>query len=162
MDKMALQEQLYSFTSEESDRISILKLWLCIMVVFIHSSTLSELYFVDKTVIQQIPAWLDWVSYIISRVISQCAVPWFFFLSGMLLYRKPFRWFDNIKKKTRTLFIPYLILNTFWIVFYAIAQHIPAVSVYFANPDRLVSNYNALDFADAYLGFQTEATRRKL
>ena len=144
----------YQIDAEESERISILKFWLCVLVVFIHSNIGGEIRFADGTLVWQCPAWLDWCNFIVNVIIASCAVPWFFLLSGILLYRKPFRWSDNMRKKVRTLLVPYLIINTFWLAFYYTAQHIPGLSVYFGNAGHIVADYTFVDFLDAYLGFK--------
>ncbi len=139
----------YIISSEESTRISILKVWLTILVVFIHSYS-EEINIVGDNIVLDIPVWLDWIKYIISRVIARCAVPAFFFISAVLLYKKEFLWKKNIKKKLFTLVIPYVILNSFWILFYFTAQHINAVSVYFSNPDNIIANWGAYEWIMAY------------
>lgn len=110
----------YILSGEDSTRINILKVWLTILVVFIHSYS-EEIYMVGGNIVLEIPAWLDWFKYIISVVVARCAVPAFFFISAILLYKRDFVWKDNIKKKLKTLVVPYMLLNTFWILFYCSA-----------------------------------------
>lgn len=109
-------------TKEESWRISILKVWLTVMVVFIHME--NEISTVGGT-ITSLPSWQDTLEFVISRAVSRCAIPFFFFLSAYLLYRKPFSYKQNIRKKARSLLIPYLILNTFWIVVFLVNIFLP-------------------------------------
>lgn len=152
---------IYQIDAEESERITILKFWLCVLVVFIHSNFNGEIRFADGTLVWQCPIWLDWCKFIVNEIIACCAVPWFFLLSGILLYRKPFRWSDNMRKKVRTLLIPYLIINTFWLVFYYTAQHIPGLSVYFTHAGHIIGDYTLPDFVNAYLGFRCDETFRR-
>lgn len=144
--------EIYKITEKESQRIQILKLWFSIMVIFIHSYS-EGVNLIGGDIVYDVPVWLYWIKYVISQVISRCAIPAFFFLSAILLYRKDFTWSDNIIKKIKTLFIPYVILNTFWICFYFMAQHIGAVSIYFSNPDNIIAEWNWTDYINAYLGF---------
>ena len=144
--------EIYDITESESQRIQILKLWFSIMVIFIHSYS-EGVNLIGGNIAYDVPVWLEWTKYMISQSVSRCAIPAFFFLSAILLYRKDFTWSDNIKKKIKTLFIPYVILNTFWICFYFTAQHIGPVSIYFSNPDNIISEWNWIDFINAYLGF---------
>ena len=141
----------YTITGEESERIRILKIWLTVMVVFIHSYT-EEVHFTGGDVVLQVPAWLNWMKYCVSQVISRCAVPGFFFRSGLFLYRRPFTWKDNMRKKVKTLLVPYLILNTFWIAFYYAARHIQAVSVYFSQQENIVASWTWREWLGAYTG----------
>ncbi len=142
----------FTISHEESDNIQILKIWLTIMVIFIHSYT-TEINYVGGALALQVPIWLDWIKYIISQIISRCAVPAFFFISAVLLYRKDFTWKDNIKKKIKTLLIPYLIFNTVWIIIYYCAQQISFLTPYFANEAKIIANWGIIQYADAYLGF---------
>lgn len=149
---MANQSKQYEISAEESERIQILKIWFTIMVIFIHSYT-EEVHFSEGTLILQVPVWIDWIKTIISRIISRCAVPGYFFISAVLLFRKGFTWIENVKKKLKTLLVPYLILNTAWIVIFFVAQHIAAFSSYFSNDSNIISEWGGVQFANAYLGF---------
>lgn len=144
--------EIYNITEKESQRIQILKLLFSIMVIFIHSYS-ESVNLIGGNITYDVPIWLDWTKYVISQAVSRCAIPGFFFLSAMLLYRKDFTYFDNIKKKMKTLAIPYVILNTFWICFYFIAQHIGFISIYFSNPDNIIAEWNWIDYINAYFGF---------
>ena len=119
------------------------------MVLFIHSYT-KTVSMNSGTIVLQVPGWLNTLKYVISESISKCAVPGFFVISAVLLYRKEFSWWENLKKKLRTLMIPYLIMNTFWVVFYFVCQQIPAVSDYFSNADNLVAGWNFSSWLRGY------------
>lgn len=138
-------------TAEQSQRIGILKVWLTIMVIFIHSYG-EGANFSDGNISFQIPAWLAVFKYAVSKVISTSAVPTFFFLSAFFLYSKPFSWRQNLKRKCRSLFAPYLILNTFWIIVFASAQHIAFLSPFFSDSRNIISNWDVSDWLHAYLG----------
>lgn len=139
----------YSISSFESERMQILKVIFTVMVVFLHSYT-EEVHFSDAEIVLQNSAWFDWVQFVISQVISRCAVPGFFFLSAVLLYRKDFSWADNLKKKCKTLVVPYLILNTMWILIFILFQNIGSLGSFFVNSDRLILNWSALDWLRYY------------
>lgn len=134
---------------EESRRISILKVWLSVMVVFIHME--NEISTGGAAAVN-LPGWLDTLEFVISRAVSRCAIPAFFFLSAYLLYRKPFRWTQNIRKKVRSLLIPYVIMNTFWILVFFAGQHIPQLSAYFSREETMVGNWGITDWTGAYFG----------
>ena len=137
-------------SAEESQRISGLKVWLSVMVVFIHME--NEISAAGGMAAAALPGWLDTLEFIISRAVSRCAIPAFFFLSAYLLYRKPFRWGQNILKKIRSLLVPYLILNTFWIAVFFAGQHIPALSPYFSREETMVGSWGIIEWAGAYFG----------
>jgi hypothetical protein len=144
-------EQGYQLTANDSTSINILKLWLIILVVFTHSVG-GSVRFDGGELVFEIPAWLDWIEYAIANVISNCAVPAYFLMSAVLLYKRPFSWIENTKKKFRSLLMPYVALNAFWIAFFYIAQRISVVSIYFSQPGNMVANWGVYDFVDALIG----------
>ena len=97
-----------------------------------------------------IPAWLSAFKYFVSDVISRCAVPGFFFMAAMFLYRKPFSWKENVRKKIKTLLIPYIIINSIWIGIYFCFQQIPSLSPYFSKPYNIVANWDMMGWLKAY------------
>lgn len=48
----------------------------------------------------------------------------FFAVSGYLLFRRDFDWAENMKKKCRSLLIPFLFWNTFWLLFELVGMYI--------------------------------------
>ena len=142
------REPYYLLTDEESERLNILKLWFSIMVVMIHAPSGGST-FRGETLSFNVPVWLETLKYFLSQAISRCAVPGFFFMSAIFLYRNPFSWKANIKKKVKTLVIPYFILNTFWIAFYYCCEQIPSLSLYFTGQD--FANWVLTKWLDAYI-----------
>ena len=136
----------YSISKEESKRIDILKLLFIIMVLYVHSF--------NENVIESVHPFIYYIEYLISNIISRCAVPGFFLISSILLYRKEFKWLDNIKKKVKTILVPYLLLNAFWILFFLIVQNIPILKDYFTNSNNIISKWNFINYLDAFLGFK--------
>lgn len=155
-EETLIARQTYFIGADESERMRIIKIWFTVMVVFIHSYT-EEVDFTAGTLVLDVPVWLDWLKYILSQVVARCAVPGFFLLSGILLYRRDFTWRGNLRKKVNTLLIPYLLANTAWIVIYYTAQHIPAFSGYFSKPRNIVADWSLLRWVDAYIGFLPDA-----
>ncbi len=148
---MTHADKTISISSEESERISILKVWLTFMIVFIHSAD-SNINFGAGTLYMYNPPWLVILKYTVSEVLSRVAVPAFFFLSAYFLFKKEFSWTENIIKKVKSLMVPYLIMNSFWVLFYFAAQSIPSLSPFFSNPDNLVSTWNLKDWLEHYFG----------
>lgn len=146
---MELSNVNYPLSATVSRRLNLYKLILSVLVVYIHSdSGAAEL--TD-------PLWLENFRLLISYAVAHCAVPGFFLLSSMLLYRKPFHWKQNMLKKLRTLGIPYLILNTLWIAAFFVAQQIPGVRDFCSNPDKMIAQWGFREYANAFLGFQKGA-----
>lgn len=83
---------ILSLSQPDSERIGILKVIFTLMVLFIHSYS-EEVTFAYGNVYFKVPVWLGTFKSIVSQCISRCAVPGFFFLSAILLYRNPFTFF---------------------------------------------------------------------
>lgn len=148
-----MKEEQYIISSEDSKIIGMLKAIMAVMVVFIHAHY-DGINLATGNIVFEQPRWFDITKCILSDAIPSCAVPGFFIIAAILLYKKSYSWKVNIVKKTRTLLIPYFIVCTFWIVFYACAQLSPAIRQYFSNPDRIVANWEPIDYLKAYLGFE--------
>ena len=146
---MDRQSNGYYLTEDFSKRVSVCKVWFTVMVLFIHSYS-RTVSMNSGTIILQVSGWLETVKYVFSESISNCAVPGFFVISSILLYRKEFSWWENIKKKLRSLLIPYFLMNTFWVAFYFVCQHIPAVSDYFSNAENMVASWDLSGWLRGY------------
>ncbi len=132
---------MYEISGEESDRINILRTYFSILVVFIHMYN-SEISTTGNT-------FFDSIEYVISKAVAGCAVPGFFVISSVLLYKNDFIWTSNILKKIKRLVVPYFLLNTFWVIFYAVAQA-SALKCYFNN--NIIADWSLFDWVNAYLG----------
>ena len=122
------------------------------MVVFIHSNQ-EGVNLAGGSIVFETPAWLELIKRLGSDIIPRCAVPGFFLISGVLLFRKAFSWKENMAKKCRSLAAPYLLLNTLWILFYLICQSLPVVSGFFTQ--SRIASWGLLDWLDAYTGFRS-------
>ncbi|MCM1135276.1 MAG: acyltransferase family protein [Clostridium sp.] len=111
-----------------SQRITIVKFIFMIMVVFIHSDATPELPYK-----LYIPSYVSNIKSFITDGICSMAVPGFFLISGMLLGSKEFTWAENMKKKVRSILVPYIIINTFWILFFKVMQAFPQTAGYFSG-----------------------------
>lgn len=141
----------YCLNKKESESIQILRVIFTLMVVLIHADKLGVLY--SKDVLgNSWNALANNIQYLISQIISRCSVPMFFFFSAVLLYRKEFSWRKNLEKKIKTLLLPYLLMNVFWIVFYALAQQISFLRPFFSNEDMVIANWSGIQWLDALVG----------
>ncbi|MCM1262982.1 MAG: acyltransferase [Butyrivibrio sp.] len=90
-----------------SQYLDILKVCACIMVVYVHSGNLFRYAQAQPPVL--IP--------VLSKL-AQCGVPIFFIVSGYLavsLEERPY--LEMIKKKMKSLLLPFVIWNLFYFVF---------------------------------------------
>ena len=93
-------------TNNSIATITVIKVVATVFVLYIHGANLFGYSNCE------VPRYL-----IPLMALFECAVPAFMSVSGYLLFRKPLRFGENIKKKTWRLAIPFLIWSIFWIVF---------------------------------------------
>ena len=122
-----------------------------VLVVLVHAYR-EEITFVDGNVQLRAAPWLEWGRYIVSQVVARAAVPAFFLISSVLLYRREFTWKQNMSKKVYTLLIPYVILNSCWILFFYFAQFFDFTLPYFVTPQSKIAEWGILGWLDAYFG----------
>lgn len=139
----------YQLTDDQSKRLNIMKLLLALFVVYIHNG-MGEVKFANEIITTDLSGWFSYYSYALSEIIPRCAVSGFFFISSLLLYRKAFTWSANMKKRVKTLLIPYVIMNSFWIAAFALGQYIPQTQVFFNNQDNIVANFTWFRWLQAY------------
>ena len=139
----------YTLSKEESDRLSILKYIAIVFVVYIHSYPL-ELTFAEGEMNLFLPQWLILFREVLSQTISLCAVPLFYLISAVLLFRKQRDYKTTIKQKVRTLLLPYLIWNSLWIFVFILLQNIPFTSAYFSNSNTSILQCSFVEWLKLY------------
>jgi fucose 4-O-acetylase-like acetyltransferase len=87
------------------------------------------------------------------------AVPLFFLISGFLLYIKEQKFFENLKKKCKTILLPYILWNILVIIFFYIAQSFSFTKPYFVT--TIIRDFKLIDWIDAFVGKFTEAREYK-
>lgn len=143
----------YKIDKHFSELINISKIITIILVCYVHSYR-DTINFAGSTLQLNIPIWFETLQFSLSKVVAASAVPVFFFFSAFLLYKKDFSYKENLKKKIKTLFIPYIIFNTLGILTYFILQQIPALSIFFSKPEFIISNWHASDWLNAFIGYR--------
>lgn len=139
----------YDISSEQSKRLNIMKFLLSIFVVYIHAKV-GEISLQSGRVVFELPKWFTYFSYVFSEVIPACAVSGFYFMSSLLLYKKEFKWGNNIKKRIKNILIPYFLMNTFWIAIFAVCQNIPFTRGFFGDENKLVANFTLNRWLEVY------------
>jgi len=134
-------------TKEISCLIANLRLPLMVCIVFIHC------YIVRRPNMHTV----EFIENLFSNILSSAAVPLFMFISGYLFFvlMPQFSFHDyvsKLKKRFRTLLIPYLIWNTIIICcFWCIHVFMPT----FINPDfEPVNRFNLIQFLNCYFSFK--------
>lgn len=90
------------------------------------------------------------LSNFISEVFASISVPLFFFISGFLFFQKFSLsvYFSKLKKRIRTIFIPYLFWNFLVIAFFFIAQtFFPSL---LSGENKLIIDYSIKDWLEAF------------
>ena len=146
----------YNISRDLSERINIFRFILMIMVIYIHSYGSVSVFSADAVSMESAP-WFKDTKYIISQIITRAAVPGFFLISSILLYRKPFTWSENMKKKLRSLAIPYMIVNCAWILLFFILQSISFTAGIFSNADNIVRNWDLRQWSNALFGLPDDS-----
>lgn len=132
-----------------SKRINSLRFLLIVFVVFIHNYV-TKVNFSDGTEIYEIPLYVEKTRYLISQIIARVAVPLFFLISGFLHYIKETKYATTLKKKCRTILLPYILWNILSILFFFVAQSFSFTKPYFIN--NIIRNFSIIDWVDVFIG----------
>lgn len=132
-----------------SKTIHFLRFPLIVGVILIHSS-LDDI--INPLVVQQFNIY-HYCSYLISGILSQTAVPLFFFISGYLFFNnlQTFTlniYINKLKKRVHSIFYPYIIWNAIVILFYFIAQSLFPTMM--SGRIKNISEFNITDYLYAF------------
>ena len=89
---------MYSLSEVQSKRLNIVKMLFAFFVVFSHCN-LSNIHFDDSNIETVAIETFEFVRYLFSGLLPEAAVPGFFLMSSIFLYKKDFDWAENVKKK---------------------------------------------------------------
>lgn len=137
----------FVLSEEQSERLNILKLLMAVFVVCIHTNP-PEFRLSAETIVLTAQRRFELLKYAVLN--AQCAVPCFFLMASIFLYRKDFKWKDNIAKKCKSLLIPYCIMNTVWAIIYAVGQSIPQTAAFFYDPDYMAAKFSLYNWLQVY------------
>jgi fucose 4-O-acetylase-like acetyltransferase len=123
---------------------------LIVFVVFIHGGVIdTSVNFVDGIQTFEVPFYAAKIQEF-TDTITCVAVPLFFLISGFLLYIKEPSFFENLKKKCKTILLPYFLWAILVILFLFTAQSFSFTKPYFAS--LIVRNFSPLDLIGVFLG----------
>lgn len=111
----------------QSQVISFLRFPLIVAVVFIHSNPGDVVFNGQSAVVNYNLSVYEGIRYFVSEIVARVAVPVFFFISGFLFFRKMDNWnisiyVQKLKKRGRSLLIPYLFWNLVVVLLFYLAQ----------------------------------------
>ena len=119
-------------------------------MVFIHSGVIDGgVNFASGTETFEVPLYVEKI-HGLSGTFTAVAVPLFFLISGFLLFIKEPKYMENLKKKCRTILLPYILWVILVIIFLFTAQSFNFTKPYFAT--LIVRNFSPIDWMGAFLG----------
>jgi hypothetical protein len=134
-----------------SKRINSLQFLLMAFVVIIHNG-INEKSFTERGITAAIPDYVESVQRFVG-IITAIAVPLFFLISASLLYTKEQAFVPVLKKKCRSIAVPYILWNLLFALLYLTAQALPFTKAFFkTDAEHLISNYGVIDWIDVFWG----------
>lgn len=132
--------------AEISKIIDFLRFPATVLVVLLHAYTTLQM-----TSAMEMSLYTN-VSSCISLCLGEIGVPLFFTISGYLFFLNysKYDYYRKIKTRTKSLLVPYLIWNTFFICVYFIIQQIPTLSPFFSGNNKRIIDYSFIDLIRAY------------
>lgn len=137
-----------------SNTISILRFPLILSVVFIHTNLLDVVTKGEPVVNQNDFQFFYIFQHVLNKELFSIAVPIFFFISGFLFFYKMKGDFDHsvylskIKKRIKTLLIPYIFWNIIVFLLLLLSQiFIPSMM---SGKNKLISEYNITDYINIF------------
>lgn len=145
-----------------SEVLNYLRFPLIIGVIFIHNYSTTVVVGGDELRnMADIPMY-NYISTLFSLIIGEIAVPLFFLISGYLFFYKVDN-FDNsvylqkLKKRFKSLVIPFLFWNTIFLLIYYFMARIPLLSNFFTGPeytlDYILHSYWGITNADGTMTY---------
>lgn len=125
-----------------SNRITLIRIILTVFVVFTHNNGF-DIEYVQMSY---------GVKMLFGEMISRTAVPLFFFIAGYFLFLKDEAYGTILKKKTKTLLIPYLLWNGIVLGMLLVGQCIPFTAQFLHGNGNLIRDYSWYQWLDAFLG----------
>lgn len=162
MENGVLTEKVKPLVSEEtSKRITSLRFLLIVFVVFIHnyysSDTIAEA--VEKggsVVLLNENSIVYWLKLFISKGITRCAVPLFFIFSAFLQSIKNDDYSKLLKKKSKSLLLPYFIWTLIY-GFYFAGLKIIVLKIapqFIGNPENTALTWTKMEWFHKFFGYE--------
>lgn len=141
---------------ESSRRIDSLRFPMIVGVVFVHANETSVRFAEGTIGTSQGDLISDFIRNLISNGLARTAVPLFFLISGYFLLAgcQSFgdQYWAKLKRRTRTLFVPFMFWNIATLVLVALAQNSSITHAFFSGRNRPIASYTAFDYVNAVFG----------
>ncbi len=141
---------------DSSLRLDLLRFPLIVGIVFLHTFGIRIGFSGGKPGISHQFFIADFIIHFVSQGIARVAVPVFFLMSGYLFFWG-FVWskegyLNKIKRRIKTLLIPFLFWNIATLLFVGTAQAVPALHSFFSGKNPLISTFGFFDYFNAIIG----------
>jgi fucose 4-O-acetylase-like acetyltransferase len=145
------QATALTIDSNLSKRINSLRFLLIVFVIIIHNG-INEKSFTGRNITVIIPGYVERIQSIIG-IVTAIAVPLFFLISSYLLYIKEQKFAPVLKKKCKSILLPYFLWSVLMVLLYLTMQTLPFIKGFFrTDPEHLIKNYNIIDWIDVFWG----------
>ena len=149
-----------SISEDTSKRITALRFLLIVFVVFIHNNfttkTIAEEF--EKTGVLTLfkpNAFSEWTQLFISQGLAHCAVPLFFLFAAFLQAKKNDSYSVLLKKRAKSLLLPYVIWITLYFLYPHFAKYILSIirPQILKHPDDIFTNWTFIDWIHKIFGY---------
>ncbi len=139
-----------TLTEADSKRITALRFLLIMFVVFIHNNLTADNAINYYHLAFSEPAVITHFKFLVTNVLGSAAVPLFFLFSGYLQFCKADSYPILLKKRAKSLFVPYVAWTAVTVVLFFAGQSIPNLSSFFQNENNIVRDWNFLDWLNLF------------
>lgn len=146
---------IFMLDKKESLRLDLIRFPLIVAVVFIHAYESNVVFSGLQISANQTGIVTNFIKNIISNGVARVAVPLFFLMSGYFFFvglSSKEKYFIKLKKRIKTLLIPFVFWNSFTLLVIALAQILPATQVFFSGKNPFVINFSLFDYLNAIIG----------
>lgn len=137
---------------DTSRAITGVRFLLMVFVVFIHAGVLSFTDAEGNEIFYEIPLVADKVIFFVQQILTRCAVPLFFFISGYIMVLKNEDYKTMIKKKLRTLVIPFFLWPILYILAYSILRELPFLHSFVNKPENPYFHKTFIEWIEVFFG----------
>ena len=147
--KVVWSLDMLAISEWESKRITSLRFLLIIFVVFIHNIDKNEAINYYHLAFEE-PVAITWFKTFVMGILGGAAVPIFFVFAAYLQFAKQDDYKSLIKKRTKSLLIPYILWTLLTVLFYFIAQSIPQTASFFQNKKNIVRDWGWIEWVNIF------------
>lgn len=137
-------------SEETSKRITSLRFLLAVLVIFIHNNLTRDnainYYHLDFLE----PQIITWLKLFVCTIIGGAAVPLFYVFAGYLQCRKNDAYGVLLKKRTKSLLVPYILWTLLAVLMYFVGQTIPGLSLFMNNDNNIVCEWRLKDWFNLF------------